>query len=234
VQGLLPWLTDLRLPAEPLTDLRLRAARYRVYCGLARQALELLDAMSLPEAAAARREWLTLRTRSLLQAGRLDEALADGRQALAAAPDGSHDQAEVLVTLWQIAMGQGRLNDAADHADACLAAYTRLGDVLGRARGLLYRATSNIERGELGSAEPDLRDAAALAAQHGYVNLQRAASYNLAALYATDLSRPAQALPVLREAWPDLLEASLDGTAVMYRGLLLECLYQLGDSWRPP
>ena len=51
-------------------------------------------------------------------------------------------------------------------------------------------------------------------------------------MYATDLSRPAPALAVLREAWPTLAQAPLEDAAVMYRGLTLECQFQLGE-WGP-
>lgn len=231
-QRLLPWLADPVVPPALRTDLQLRAARYLVLCGKPAQSTELLDTMTLPDDPALRLRWWTLRMRSKTQAGRLDEALDDGRQALAAAPANTHDRAEVLVTMWQIALGHGRLRDAAHYAEGCLDLFTRLGDALGRARGLFYRATSSIELGEIGNAEADLRAAAQLAAQHGNVYLQRAASYNLAALYATDLSRPAPALAVLREAWPALAEAPLEDAAVMYRGLILECQFQLGE-WGP-
>ena len=55
------------------------------------------------------------------------------------------------------------------------------------AAGCSTAPASSIELGEIGNAEADLQAAAQLAGQHGNVYLQRAASYNLAAMYATDL-----------------------------------------------
>jgi DNA-binding SARP family transcriptional activator len=228
-QRLLPWLAERGIDAAARTDLQLRAARYLVLSSKPADAMALLDMMAVPDEPALRLRWWTLHMRAQTLAGRLDEALDEGRHAIAASAPNTLDRAEVLATMWQVALGHGRLRDAADYADACLDIFTRLGDALGRARGLFYRATSSIELGETGNAEADLLAAAQLAGQHGNVYLQRAASYNLAVMYATDQSRPALALAVLREAWPALTDAPLEDAAVMYRGLVLECQFQLGE-----
>jgi DNA-binding SARP family transcriptional activator len=228
---LLPLLDHPGLASEVRIDLQLRAARYLVLApGKAPQSIELLNAMPLPDAAPLRLRWWTLRMRALTHVGRLDEALADGHQALAASPEGTPERSEVLLTMWQLAIGRGRYREAAEHANAFLAIATRLGDATGRSRGLFARATANIERGVFDTAEADLREAAALGTQLGNTYAARASSYNLAALFATDQSMPAQALAVLHEAWPGLADAPAEGVAVMYRGLVVECHFQLG-TW---
>jgi DNA-binding SARP family transcriptional activator len=216
------------LGPEVLADLQIRAARYLMDCGRAQPSATLLEAMDPPPSPALRLRWRIAYMGALHLCGRLDEASAEGERALQAAATGSRARAEVLASLSAIEHACGRLGAAITRADAAVAAFTRLGDPIGRARSLHYRGAFAVEAGHLSAGELDLRDAAALAGRHGNVHLQRIALYNLASLHS-NLSRPGQALAVVRQAWPAMAGAPRAEVALMFRAMFIECHFQLGD-----
>jgi DNA-binding SARP family transcriptional activator/tetratricopeptide (TPR) repeat protein len=219
------------LDGDARTDLQLRAAQFLSGCGRLAEAMQLLEAMPPPEPAPLRLRWWLGRMGALHRSGRLDEALADGLRALALAPAGSRQRAEVLASLSTIEHSRGQMRAAVGHADACLALFTRLGDAVGRARGLFYRGAFSVEQGDHVRGEADLREAATLAARHGNVYLQRLALYNLASVFS-NLTRPAEALAVAHEAWSTLAETPGEDMALMFRAMFIECYHVCGD-WGP-
>jgi len=209
-------------------DAQLRASRYLVHSGRSDEAMVLLESMPPPEAAALHQRWRVARMGALEQCGRLDEALADGQRALQAAPAGSRERADVHATLSIIERQRGQIAAGAVHAEASLALYTRLGDGIGRARGLFYRGCCYTELGDSTAGEADLRASAGLAGDFGYVFLQRMALYNLATIFSNQ-TRPDETLAVAREAWPAQAEAPRDELTLMFRTLFIECHYVRGE-----
>jgi DNA-binding SARP family transcriptional activator len=213
---------------ELRADLQLRAARYLMDCGRSQQSAALLQAMDPPQAASLRLRWRIARMAALRFSGRLDEALAEGDQALQAAVGASHMRGEVLNSLSAIEQSRGRFRESLAHADAAVTVFTRLGDPIGRARSLFYRGAFAVEAGNHTAGEPDLRESALLAGRHGNVYLQRIALYNLASVYSNQ-SRPGEALDVAREAWPTLASAPQSEVALMFRAMFIECHFQRGE-----
>jgi tetratricopeptide (TPR) repeat protein len=95
------------LTGDARTDLQLQAAKYLRICGRLGEALQLLDGMPAPETAPLRLRWWHGRMGVLHLLGRLDEALADGLRALASAPSGSRQRADVLASLSAIEHARG-------------------------------------------------------------------------------------------------------------------------------
>jgi DNA-binding SARP family transcriptional activator len=213
---------------ELRADLQLRAARFLLDCGRSQQSAALLYTMDPPQAASLRLRWHIARMAALRYSGRLDEALAEGDQALQAAAGASRLRGEVLNALSAIEQSRGRFRESLAHADAAVAVFTRLGDAIGRARSLFYRGAFAVEAGNHTAGEPDLRESALLAGRHGNVVLQRIALYNLAAVYSNQ-SRPGEALTVAGEAWPTLAGAPQSEVALMFRAMFIECHFQRGE-----
>ncbi len=224
-------LADPTITTEARNDLQLRAARFLAGCGRAQEAVALLDSMAPPQSPAQALRWRTERMGALHQCGRLDEALAAGQAALASAAAGTRERADVLVSLSTLEHSRGQMQSAVAHADASLALFTQLGDHNGRARGLLFRGAFSLELGHQAAGEADLREAAALAARHGNVFLQRLALYNLATVFS-NWTRPDEALVVAHEAWQTLSGSPRDEMALMFRALFIECYHVRGD-WGP-
>jgi DNA-binding SARP family transcriptional activator len=213
---------------ELRADLQLRAARYLLDSGRSQESAALLHTMDSPQPASLRLRWRIARMSALRLSGRLDEALAEGHLALQAATGASRLRGEVLNSLAAIEQSQGRFREAVAHADAAVAVFTRLGDALGRARSLFYRGAFAGEGGDPAAGEPDLRESAALAGRHGNVHLMRIALYNLAMVHS-NLSRPGEALAVVRQAWPALASAPRSELALMFRAMFIECHFQRGE-----
>lgn len=213
---------------ELRANLQLRAARYLLDCGRSQQSVALLHTMEPPHAASLRLRWHIARMSAFRMCGRIEEALAEGDQALQAAAGGSRLRGEVLNSLSAIEQMRGRFHESLAHADAAVAVFTRLGDAIGRASSLFYRGAFAVEAGQLAAGESDLRESAALAGRHGNVHLQRIALYNLASLHSNQ-SRPEDALAVAREAWPALASAPQNGVALMFRAMFIECHFQRGE-----
>lgn len=223
-----PLLTDPAVGTDARTDLQLRAARYLVRSGGVQDALALLDGMAPPEPPALRLGWWVERMGALHQSGRLDEALAEGLQALQVAPPASRARAEVLASLSAIEQSRGQIRAAVQHADAGLALFTALGDASGQARSLFYRGAFRVELGETSTGAADLREAAALSERHGNVYLQRVALYNLACVYSNQ-TRPDEALAVARQAWSTLGHAPREELTLMFRAMFIECHHLRGE-----
>jgi tetratricopeptide (TPR) repeat protein len=219
---------DATIGPDLRVDLQLRAARFLLDSGQALASMALLETLAPPAPAALRLRWRIERMAALHHAGRVDEAQAEGLQALEAAPTDTRDRAEVLASLAAIEHSCGQFRAAVGHADAGLAIYTRLGDAMGRARALFYRGAFSVELGDTEAGAADMHAAAALAARHGNLYLQRLALYNLASVYSNQ-TRPDEALAVAREAWPALAAEPRDELALMFRALFIECHHLRGE-----
>lgn len=213
------------------TEAQLRSARYLVGSGQASAALALLDAMPRPSAGTLLRRWWLGRIGALQQCGRLDEAMAQGLQALQLPPGSPRERADLLMLLALIEMYRGQLAQSTVHATAALAQFARLGDDIGRARALYQRGCSVFTGGDPEAGAADLREAATLAARMGHVHLQRQALYNLATVHAS-LMRSEQSLAIAREGWATLAATPHDEMAVIFRALFIEAHHVRGE-WGP-
>jgi DNA-binding SARP family transcriptional activator len=209
-------------------DALFRMARYLTFSNRAQASLTLLDTLKPPPDDPQRLPWLLVRLGALHQLGRIDEARADGAQALGLTSATGRDRAQLLATLATIEHAGGRPHVGVARANASVALYLQLDDGLGHARALVYRGCFQSEIGEHAAAETDLRDAATLAARFGNVPLQRVALYNLASNFAVQ-TRPDDALAAAREGWPLAAGPRVDEFTVMYRSLFIESHHARGE-----
>jgi len=225
LQALLPGAT---LAPAVQTELLLRVARYLMQSYRSAAAMEVLDRLTPAPGHPQRLPWLVARLGALHQTGRLDEARADGAEALSLAAADARDRADVLANLSTIEHAGGHHQAAIARADECVVLYTRLGDGLGRARGLVYRGCFHSEIGDSRAAEADLRESALLAGRFGNVYLQRLALYNLASNFSAQ-TRPDDALAVAREGWSLRQSQRADEMTVMFRAMFVESHYVMGE-----
>lgn len=220
------------LDAHPLTeasrtDTQLRSARYLSNLGRPDAAMNLLDTVPMPAEPRQQQRWWMARVGALQQCARLDEALADGMQALQA-PALPRERAEMTGLLSTVQMYRGEMAAGAVQASAALALYERLRDDVGRARSLYQRGCCHIEHGDLEAGAADLRDAASLADRCGHVYLQRLSLYNLATVFSNQ-TRADEALAVAQEAWSTMDGERHGELALMFRTLFVECHHMRGE-----
>ena len=220
-------LASLLAPALR-ADALFRLARYLTFSNRSQAALTLLDTLKPPPDDPQRLRWLLVRIGALHQIGRIDEARADGAQALQLTSATGRDRAQLLASLATIEHAGGRPHVAVARANASVALYLQLDDGLGHARALVYRGCFQSEIGDHAAAETDLRDAATLAARVGNVPLQRVALYNLASNFAVQ-TRPDETLAAAREGWPLAAGPRVDEFTVMYRSLFIEAHHARGE-----
>jgi tetratricopeptide (TPR) repeat protein len=225
LQALLP---AAGLAPDTQTDLLLRVANYLMQSDQSAAAMDMLDRMPPARSHRQRLPWLVARMGALHQTGRLDEARADGAEALSLAAADARERADVLANLSTIEHGRGQHQAALAHADECVAVYTRLGDGGGRARGLVYRGIFHSELGDYAAAEADLRECAQLAGRFGNVHLQRLALYNVACNFSGQ-TRPDDTLAVAQEGWALNASKRPAEMTVMYRSLFVDSYYARGD-----
>lgn len=197
------------------------------------QALGLLNQLPehLPEPLQGR--MLIVRTRVLQALGRIEEALAAARAAMALQGLPTGARIDLLDSLTRAEFAAGNMQLARAHADAGLSLGQATGDEAGAARAVLRRGLIYLAGGDLEAAESELMLAAARCANRGDVNLQRMALYNLCLVYEAQ-SRHAQALVTAQQGWN--LQPALQRSAirVMYRLAFVDshnALGQLGAAW---
>ncbi len=226
-----PLLAGGAVPPPELADARFHMAYYLSKCGRPQHALEVLDALenaSPSMAPADRQRWLNIRVGVLHELGRIDEALADGAQALALALPASRQRAEALVSLSTAEWSAGRLQAAVEHAGELIVLCLQLGDDLRRARGLLHRGCLLADLGDNRAAEEDLRSAATLAARFGNVFMQRLALYNLGSNYSAQ-TRADDVLAVAFEGWKLSAGQPADQLSIMFRAMFVESHFARGE-----
>jgi len=206
-------------------------ARYLVRGESAQAALAVLDTLSPPADDATRLRRLIVRMDALQQRGRIDEARALGDEALALAPPARRERAELLSSLAMLEFSAGRFDAAVERADSFVTASRQCGDDLLVARGLHLRGAFRAERGDVGAAEVDLREAATLAGRFGNRPTQLFALYNLAATFLQQ-TRPEDALPVAHEGWALCAEQPGSEIKTMFRALFVDAYFTLGDWGR--
>jgi hypothetical protein len=124
-----------------------------------------------------------------------------------------------------------RFDAAVERANLFVTASRQRGDGMLIARSLQLRGAFEAERGNLGIAEADLREAAALAGRFGNRPTQLFALYNLAVTFLQQ-TRAADALPVIEEGWALCAEQPGSEARTMFRALFVDAYFMVGDWGR--
>ncbi|HSW03829.1 ATP-binding protein [Aquabacterium sp.] len=206
-------------------------ARYLVRGESAQAALTVLDTLPPPTDDATRLRRLILRMDALQQRGRIDEARALGDEALVIALPAQPERADLLGSLAMLEFSAGRFDAAVERADRFVTASRQRGDGLLIARGLQLRGAFQAERGDVGAAEVDLREAATLAGRFGNRPTQLFALYNLAVTFLQQ-TRANDALAVAHEGWALCAEQPASEARTMFRALFIDAYFTLGDWGR--
>jgi len=194
----------------------------------ASDALALLEGLpqelsELPAATALR-----ARVDALRELGRVDEALAVARQALASPALQGPERAGLLDAMLMAEHLAGRPELALALLEASLAISTRDGDEYGVARGLYRRGVFLIELGQLAQGEAELRRAVTHCARLGIVGIQRAALYNLCCVHSAQ-GDPAQVLVAAQQSWDLQPPFEASELRVMTRLAFVDAHLALGD-----
>ena len=228
-------LEDLRagtaLPPEAEVEAGHALARYLVRGKSAQAALAVLDTLPPPADDSQRLRRLSLRMDALQQHGRIDEARALGEEALALIHPAHPERAELLASLAMLEFSAARFDAAVERANLFVTASRQRGDGMLIARSLQLRGAFEAERGNLGIAEADLREAAALAGRFGNRPTQLFALYNLAVTFLQQ-TRAADALPVIEEGWALCAEQPGSEARTMFRALFVDAYFMVGDWGR--
>ena len=209
---------------DALTD----AARYLSYCERQPEGLALLDALPAAHDEPQQARILGVRADVLRELGRIDDAAAAARSALAMPCVQGHERAGVLSTLALIEQSAGRLQAALLVLTESIALCQRIGDDIGVARGLYQRGTLLNALGDATAAEAELLRAADLCQQLGVAFIHRGALYSLCVIYS-DQTRPAKVLEVATRGWSLQPPIPPGGLRLMYRLAFVDANSSLGD-----
>ena len=200
--------------------------------GRAAEGLALLD--SLPAASgdeiadAQQAVAMQARVDALRELGRVDEAVAVARAALALPALQGNARTSLLDSLAMAEHLMGQPRAALAHVEAALALSQASGDTSGVARGHSRRGVFLLELGEFDAAEDALRLAAGHCERVGMVGMQRATLFNLCCLHSTR-DRPARVIEVADQIWclsPPMQRSEL---RVMVRLAFVDAQMALGD-----
>ena len=171
---------------------------------------------------------LMVRTQALNNEGRIDEAMAAGKAALAVGGMTPMQEGQVLHALIYSHFLRDQPQPALAYARRSLALWQSVG-----ARRAMARAHANIGLvlgmlDDVAAAVAELEQAYAIASELNIIDLQRWVANNLADNHLHQGS-PHRAIQVVREAWDLSPHFSRLDQPIFFLGMLVQAHYQLGD-----
>lgn len=215
------------LPAQRI-DALIDAARYLAYCERQPEGLALLDALPATHDALQSARMLGVRADLLRELGRIEDAAAAARSALAMPAMQGHERAGMLSILALIEQSAGRLHAALPVVTESIALCQSIGDDIGMVRGQYQRGTLLNALGDAQGAEVELLGAADLCQKFGVAFIHRAVLYSLCVIYS-DQTRPAKVLEVASRGWALQPPIPQGGLRLMYRLAFVDANASLGD-----
>lgn len=192
------------------------------------EALALLDEVGALLSPAQALHAGQVRVNALRGLGRVDAALAEGRQLLQRPGLRTRQRARLLDALALCEHLAGRLPAALSLVDEALALSAQAGDRQLQAQALSHRGSFLMEQGDDAAAEAALQAAAQQHGQLGLVGLQRASLYSLCCLYSAQ-GRPDQVLASAQQIQALQPPMQRSGLRVMVSLAFVDALIALGD-----
>lgn len=222
------------LSPEERTEATLARAFALIFAGRSDQVLPELDARPEPEDPGLRARYRRVRCMTLKELGRIDEALAAARDALATPQLVDADRIELLDVAFVCEHDAGHVASALEFAGAALALSRRTGNRHGIARSRYRRGLQLLQMDDVDAAIEELRAAVDDCERFGFVRTERAALYNLSSAYAAQ-SLPARALEAAHRAWnlhPPMQPGPLTAMLRLAIAESVHALGDLGEAWR--
>ncbi|MEO8523780.1 MAG: BTAD domain-containing putative transcriptional regulator [Caldimonas sp.] len=223
-----------QLSPEERTQATLARAFALIFAGRCDLVLPELDARPEPEDPALRARYRRVRCMTLKELGRIDEALAAARDALAMPQLLDADRIELLDIAFVCEHDAGHVASALEFAGAALALSRRTSNRHGIARSRYRRGLQLLQMDDVDAAIAELRAAVDDCERFGFVRTERAALYNLSNAYAAQ-SLPARALEAAHRAWnlqPPMQPGPLTAMLRLAIAESLHALGDLGEAWR--